>query len=193
MGRRETKKAVWRVSEVGSFLQKARKHSVFQRPRLAPETVVSVGNGGGKGTGIQRSLRRDAGHRGLLRSPARVRFAPSASDSFRQPFSFALRMRFSIATYSFPQQLLIHRPRHVGQDTRPIHNGPLSRLSTTASRAVRKIVPDHLRHCFLTPPNSLVSRPFQFFDHTVNLSTHECAVKRSVGLTARNRQSWRRP
>ena len=49
------------------------------------------------------------------------------------------------------QQLLVHRPRHVGQDTRPIHNGPLSRLSTTASRAVRKIVPDYLRHCFLTP------------------------------------------
>ncbi len=24
------------------------------------------------------------------------------------------------------QQLLIHRPRHVGQDARPIHNGPLS-------------------------------------------------------------------
>ncbi len=53
-----------------------------------------------------------------------MRFAPSASDSFRQPFSFALRMRFSIATYSFPQQLLIHRPRHIGQDARPIHNRP---------------------------------------------------------------------
>ena len=24
-----------------------------------------------------------------------------------------------------PQQILVHRPRHVGQDARPIHNGPL--------------------------------------------------------------------
>jgi hypothetical protein len=23
-----------------------------------------------------------------------------------------------------PQQLLVHRPRHVGQDARPIHNRP---------------------------------------------------------------------
>ena len=79
------------------------------------------------------------------------------------------------------QQLLVHRPRHVGQDTRPIHNGPLSRLSTTASRAVRKIVPDYLRHCFLTPPNSLVSRPFQFFDHTGRFrrrgGSKRCAVE----------------
>ena len=42
-----------------------------------------------------------------------------------------------------PQQLLVHRPRHVGEDTRPIHNRPLPRLSTTASRAVQKIVPGH--------------------------------------------------
>ena len=65
-----------------------------------------------------------------------------------------------------PPNLLIHRPRHIGQDARPIHNRPLPRLSTTAASVVREIVPDRLRHCYPTPPNSLVSRPFLFFDLT---------------------------
>ena len=41
------------------------------------------------------------------------------------------------------QQLLVHRPRHVSQDARPIHKRPLPRPSTTAASAVREIVPGH--------------------------------------------------
>ena len=41
------------------------------------------------------------------------------------------------------QQLLVHRPRHVSQDARLIHNRPLPRPSTTAASAVREIVPGH--------------------------------------------------
>ena len=48
-GQRETKMAAWRESEVGSFQRKARKHWAFQGPRLGPETVVAVGNGGEEG------------------------------------------------------------------------------------------------------------------------------------------------
>ena len=56
------------------------------------------------------------------------------------------------------QQLLVHSSRHVGQDTRPIHNRPLPYTdSATASWTVREIVLSRLRnyyrrrlnHCFL--------------------------------------------
>jgi hypothetical protein len=47
------------------------------------------------------------------------------------------------------QQFLVHRPRHVGQDARPIHYGPLP--PATASWAVRKIVRKHLRHRYIDP------------------------------------------
>jgi len=67
MGRRETKTAVYAVSAVRSFPRKACKHWAFQGPRLGPETVVPGGNGGGKGTGIQRSLRSGAQRCGGLR------------------------------------------------------------------------------------------------------------------------------
>jgi hypothetical protein len=43
-------------------------------PRLAPETDVAGDNGGGKGPGIQRSLRSGAQRCGRLRNPARAQF-----------------------------------------------------------------------------------------------------------------------
>ena len=45
-------------------------------------------------------------------------------------------------------------------------NAPCPVLTpATASWAVREIVREHLRLCYPTPPNSLVSQPLQFFDH----------------------------
>lgn len=44
----------------GALCGKARGSWAFQGPRLGPETVVSGGNGGGKGTGIQLSLSQRA-------------------------------------------------------------------------------------------------------------------------------------
>ena len=65
------------------------------------------------------------------------------------------------------QQLLVHRPRHLGQDARSIHNCSLPYPgSATASWAVRKIVPDHLRHRYAYPAWALGFRPFEFFDPT---------------------------
>lgn len=47
------------------------------------------------------------------------------------------------------QQLLVYRPRHVGQDTRPIHKRPLPYTdSTTASWTVREFVLSRLRNYY---------------------------------------------
>ena len=67
MGLRETKAALRSRSAVRSFQRKSRKHWTFQRRRRDPETVVSGGNGGGKGAGFKLSLRGGEGWCGDLR------------------------------------------------------------------------------------------------------------------------------
>ena len=49
------------------------------------------------------------------------------------------------------QQLLVHRPRDVGQHARPIHNGPLA-------PAARNGVIDRAKKCTEPPPPSLYCR-----------------------------------
>jgi hypothetical protein len=44
------------------------------------------------------------------------------------------------------QQLLVYRPGDVGQDVRPIHNGPLAQSSAVASSIRPKNLPYGLRH-----------------------------------------------
>src|SRR5262245_60669582 len=59
------------------------------------------------------------------RRPISPSFARSASESFGRPFNWSLRIRFSAARYSIPQQqLVVHRPADVGQDACPLHELP---------------------------------------------------------------------
>ncbi len=93
-------------------------------------------DGGGKGTGFKLSLRSGAGRCG----PLRGRNWRLGDRALRPPFHLGLHDAvFGRHVFVPRQQLLVHRPRHVGQDARPIHNRPLPRLSTTASRAVWKL------------------------------------------------------
>ena len=62
------------------------------------------------------------------------------SESFSRPFNWAFRIRFSAVKYSFCAQLLVHRPRDIGQDARPIHNG--SPCADRPRRRSQQNVPD---------------------------------------------------
>ena len=72
------------------------------------------------------------------------------------------------------QHLLVHRPRPVSQDARPIHKRPLPcpalpcpvLTSETATPAVGRTVPVRLWHCQIDPACLAGSRPFQVFGLT---------------------------
>jgi len=55
----------------------------------------------------------------------------------------------------------------------------------TASRAVREIVRDRLRHSYPTPPNSLASRPFLFFGLTGTFSKLKTALRKGAARTVK--------
>lgn len=77
------------------------------------------------------------------------------------------------------QQLLIHRPRHVGQDTRPFHNCSLPCLALTSATALWiscKIVPDHVQHRYADLVWAPGFRPFEFFDPTGSRPTNASLV-----------------
>jgi hypothetical protein len=86
-----------------------------------------------------------------LAAQAMTDLAQHASLGVRQfQSTFQLRLEDAVLGGQIlvpPQQLLVHRPRHVGRMRAQSITAPLPRPSTTASRAVREIVPDRLRHC----------------------------------------------
>jgi hypothetical protein len=55
------------------------------------------------------------------------------------------------------QQLLVHRPPYVGQDARPIHNGPPAPTLGEVVVDRPKTVPDSLRHRYADPGFSATS------------------------------------
>jgi hypothetical protein len=125
--------------------------------------------------GIRSGYGRDVGEN--LATQTMTDLAEHASLGVREPQP-TIQLRLDDAVLGGQifvprQKLLIYRPRHVGQDTRPIHYRPPAphRPSANSSEPPRQLLP--------TSPSPLNSRPFQFFYRTasgldVSQPSHRC-------------------
>src|SRR5450830_1245279 len=88
-----------------------------------------------RATSLRYQARMVSGRAAFATSPSALRpsrrpispsFARSASESFSRPFNWPPQNPVFSSQILIPQQqLMVHRPRNVGQDTCPLHESPL--------------------------------------------------------------------